>query len=106
MKAPSQQFQWQNVLQYHFHKCEKKSSKNWAPISPFWASANTISQNSIFTFKASQVNGKKILALYFAITLESQDFNTTQTQVGMFLKTPYVYSADIYFLWAVDVQNK
>ena len=26
--------------------------------------------------------------------------------IGMFLNTPGVCSADIYFLWAADVQNK
>ena len=46
------------------------------------------------------------LALHLAIALESKDFNTTQTWVGMILNTPYVFSADVYFLWAVDGQNK
>jgi len=43
-------------------------------------------------------------ALYLAITLESTDFNTTQTCVAK--NTSYVCSADIYFLWALDVRNK
>ena len=45
------------------------------------------------------------LPLYLAIALESKDFNTTQTWVGMILNMPYVFSADIYFLWVVDARN-
>ena len=47
-----------------------------------------------------------ILALYLTITLESKDFNTTQTWVGMILKYAICFSADICFLWAVDTRNK
>jgi len=39
--------------------------------------------------------------LYLTIALESTDLNTRSN----ILKT-YVFSADIYFLWALDAQNK
>ena len=44
--------------------------------------------------------------LYLVIALESKDFNTTQTWVGIILKYATCFSADVYFLWAVDVRNK
>ena len=47
-----------------------------------------------------------ILALYLAIVLEREDFNTTQTWVRMFLNTPYVFRADIYFLRAVGARTR
>jgi len=37
-------------------------------------------------------------ALHLAITLESTDFNTTQTWVAIFKNTSHVCSANIYFL--------
>jgi len=46
------------------------------------------------------------LALYLAIALEGKDFNTTQTWVGMFLKYTICFSADTFFLRAVDARNK
>jgi len=44
-------------------------------------------------------------ALYLAITLESTDFNTTQTDLGnnIFLKTRYMF---LVLMWALDAWNK
>ena len=49
---------------------------------------------------------RKTLTLHLTITLESKNFNTMQTWVGMYSKYTVYLSADIYFLWAVDVRNK
>ena len=51
-------------------------------------------------------SGRKTLALYLTITLESENFNTTQTWVVMFLKYTKCFYADTYFLWAVEARNK
>jgi len=57
---------------------------------------------------ASRVNGiwKEDSCSVSHNCLRERFFNTTQTWIGTFLNTPGVFSADIYFLWAVDAQNK